>query len=106
MLTGRLRLPEQEVAKEQESVRCLYMFLCFSGKLFHTKIELKDNFIDDDQKVFKKMRKSYGKARGLLGKLSLVYSLTGIRHVKVLGIAFYGTDITRSKHIQSAKPTG
>jgi hypothetical protein len=54
------------------------MFLCCNRKLFCAKIEIKNNFINDDQKVFKKMHESYGKARGLLGNLSLVYSLTSI----------------------------
>ena len=75
--------PRDPLSREEtSSSRFLYMFLCFSKRVFCAKIEVQNELIDDDPKVFKKMRESYSKARGLLGGLSLIHSLTGIRHVK------------------------
>src|SRR5277367_2274532 len=80
--------PSTTLSEEVSPSRYLYMFLCFSRRLFYTKIEIKNELIDDDPKVFKKRCDSYYKARGLLGRLSLIHSLTGIGHVKVLISAY------------------
>ena len=66
-----------------DSTKYVHIFTCFDKRLFHTGIMVKNDHIDDDKKMFEKLNTCYWRARGPLGRMSLVHSLTGLRVVKV-----------------------
>ena len=82
----RQRYPktETEILANTDPIRYVHMFLCQSRLLFDTVVKVKDNYNDEDQKVFQNLRTSYQASRGLLRRWSLVTRLIGIRIVKVI----------------------
>lgn len=66
--------------------RFVPMFSCGSMQLLHAEICVRSDEMDDDRKVFEKLRKKYLSTRGFLGRWSpnwWLWDLKGIRRVKV-----------------------
>jgi hypothetical protein len=66
---------------DANSTRYVHLFTCFAKRLFYTEIKVENNHLDDDKRMFEKLNRCYWRARGHLGRMSLVHNLTGMRVV-------------------------